>query len=421
MTNLEEQQEISARLPSGKWSLGLAVVLTATLALGLLTLYVAPILAVHWRRAEDEAAADALYLRRQAELRAESEDAEHRLINLDRRFKLVSLGFREVARKIAPVVVHIGNETEAQGPRVGRFFYDFDEKRHYVEHAEGSGIVAGPGYVLTNHHVVKKAQRLHITFASGKGIVAGPGDVSSDPLTDLAVIRLPRDAAADLKSDPSLIAEFADSDKDVQVGDWVLAAGSPFGLRQSLTAGIISAKGRAELHILDQVELLQTDAAINPGNSGGPLFEQLGRVVGINFAIASENGHNEGVGFAIPSNTVKEVVAELLAKGEVTRGFLGILMQELPDGIGSRLGLDQTGGVLVSHVEQGSPADAAGLRQRDILVRFNQEPVGRANALTRLRQRIARVAPGTSVQLEVLREGRHLEMEATLAKRGSPD
>ena len=214
-----------------------------------------------------------------------------------------------------------------------------------------------------------------------------------------------------------MIAEFADSDKEVEVGDWVLAAGSPFGLRQSITAGIISAKGRVNLGILDQVELLQTDAAINPGNSGGPLFDQRGRVVGISFAIASDNGRNEGVGFAIPSNTAKAVSMELIAKGEVTRGFLGIAMQELPDGASRRLGLDQTGGVLVSFVRPGSPAAKAGVLQRDILFALNDAPIGSADSLTRIRQRIANLSPGTTVQLGVLRDGRRLELEATLTKR----
>src|SRR5207248_2309600 len=172
-----------------------------------------------------------------------------------------------------------------------------------------------------------------------------PEAVSSDADTDLAVVRLPPAGAVN-EPDYGVAAEFADSDRDVQVGDWVLAAGSPFGLQQTITAGIISAKGRVELGILDQVELLQTDAAINPGNSGGPLFDQLGRLVGINVAIASEHGRNEGVGFAIPANTAREICEQLAAQGEVVRGFLGIAMQEVPPGLESRLGVGETGGVI---------------------------------------------------------------------------
>src|SRR5262249_40593506 len=159
---------------------------------------------------------------------------------------------------------------------------------------------------------------LRVTFASGRwaAVPVSSRTVATDPLTDLAVIRLPAASDAGLRHDFNVTAEFADSDKDVQVGDWVLAVGSPLGLKETVTAGIISAKGRI-LGMLDMVELLQTDAAINPGNSGGPLFDQHGRVAGINVAIASETGGNQGLGFAIPSNTAREIFAKLAEKGEV--------------------------------------------------------------------------------------------------------
>src|SRR5439155_17504911 len=149
-----------------------------------------------------------------------------------------------------------------------------------------SGLIVKSGLVLTNHHVVRGAERLRVTFASGRWVTLTPDAVSSDPDTDLAVLRLPA-ATSTNQVDYTVNADFADSDKGVQVGDWVLAAGSPFGLKQTVTAGIVSAKGRVELGVLDQVELIQTDAAINPGNSGGPLFNLHGRMIGINVAIAS--------------------------------------------------------------------------------------------------------------------------------------
>ncbi len=419
MYDLERVPNLSfgSRPRASRWPLATVLVVTASLGAGLVALYLAPEWTVRWRRIDDQAAADAAYLKRQAELKAEAEAAGSRLAALDQRVHLVSLGFREVARKVAPVVVHIGNEVEIPEAVPGRTFYDFENRRYYLERAEGSGILVKPGYVLTNEHVVKKAERLRVTFASGRWLMAAPQMVSVDHLTDLAVIRLPTQVAAAFKPDYAVLAEFADSDKDVQVGDWVLAAGSPFGLRQTLTAGILSAKGRVELGILDQVELLQTDAPINPGNSGGPLFDQFGRVAGINVAIATEHGRSEGVAFAIPSNTVREIFDQLVEKGEVVRGFLGILMQELPPGQEQRLAVSDTGGVIVLRVEPGSPADRAGLHKGDVILRYDGEPVGTANALNQLRRRIAATDPDSSVPVEILRDGQRLTKKVTVIKR----
>jgi S1-C subfamily serine protease len=415
---MSESENPSKPQPApGHWPLTLAVMLTAMLGLGLLTLYLAPVWAERWRAASDQAAADAVYLRRQAELRAESEAADQRLENLDRRFHLVSLGFRDVARKVAPVVVHIGSETEVTGENAEDGFFDFERNRRYVERSEGSGIVVKPGIVLTNRHVVEKTQRLRVTFASGRWVLAKPQSVSSDISTDLAIIRLPEDPGAAFKADYAVAAEFADSDRDVQVGDWVLAAGSPFGLRQSVTAGIISAKGRVELPMVDFVELIQTDAAINPGNSGGPLFDLRGKVVGINVAIACQLGRCVGVGFATPSNAAREVLEQLLENGEVVRGYLGIRMQEVPDGMGERLGLAETGAVVVAGVETGSPAAHAGIRQGDLIIGLDGEPLGTVNAVRRFRQRIAKVAPDQHVSILVFRHGERHTFDAVIGKR----
>jgi S1-C subfamily serine protease len=417
---MSESENPSKPQPApGHWPLTLAVMLTAMLGLGLLTLYLAPVWAERWRAASDQAAADAVYLRRQAELRAESEAADQRLENLDRRFHLVSLGFRDVARKVAPVVVHIGSETEVTGDNAEDGFFDFERNRRYVERSEGSGMVVKPGIVLTNRHVVDKTQRLRVTFASGRWVLAKPQSVSSDISTDLAIIRLPEDPGPAFKPDYAVAAEFADSDRDVQVGDWVLAAGSPFGLRQSVTAGIISAKGRVELPMVDFVELIQTDAAINPGNSGGPLFDLRGKVVGINVAIASEHGRSEGVGFAIPSNAAREVLEQLLENGEVVRGYLGIQMQEVPDGMGDRLGLAETGAVVVAGVKSGSPAALAGIRPGDLIIGLDGEPLGTVNAVRRFRQRIAKVAPDQHVSILVFRHGERHTCDAVIGKRPS--
>lgn len=385
---------------------------------GVIAVLLTPEVALRWWQIRARAEADATYLRRQAELRAEAEAADARLAALDDRFRLVSLGFREVAQKVAPSVVTITNEVEVAESGRQRFFYDYKNRRTYEERAEGSGVIVRPGVVLTNDHVVKGAQRLRVTFASGEWVTVEPSSVASDALTDLAVLRVaPAAEGSSLQQAQAAVAIFADSERDAQVGDWVLASGSPFGLQQTMTAGILSAKGRVELGILDQVELLQTDAAINPGNSGGPLFDQHGRVVGINVAIASKNGNNQGVGFAIPANTANAIVDELLDKGEVVRGFLGIGLQEIPKDLEARVGAAETGGVLVSVVRTGSPADQAGIRAGDIVVRFADEVVGAKNAVSRLRQRIARTAPQTTVTLEVLRGKRLVMLEATVVKR----
>jgi serine protease Do len=414
---MDDAKPVSPPPPSYRWPLATVAVVALILGVGLLALFLAPELALRWRQADDQAAADAVYLKRQAALKAESEAADARLAELDRRVHFVSLGFREVARKVAPVVVHIGNEEEVKEEAPGRTFYDVENGRHYRERAEGSGILVRPGLVLTNQHVVHKAQHLRVTFASGRWVMAEPEQVSADALTDLAIIRLPARSGRSLKNDYAVLAEFADTDRDVQVGDWVLAAGSPFGLKQTVTAGIISAKGRVELGILDQVELLQTDAAINPGNSGGPLFDQRGRVVGINVAIATEHGRNEGIGFAIPSNAVQEVLEQLADKGEVVRGFLGIIMHDLPEGLEERVGVSETGGVVIGRAPPDYPAARAGLRAGDVVVRYDGQPVGTVNALNQLRRRIARTPPDSIVPIEVVRNGQHLTVDVTVIKR----
>jgi serine protease Do len=420
------------RRPPSRWPFTILLMTGMTLIALLVGLYMTPSLITRWRHDEAQAAADAAYLKRQAELKAESEAAAKNLETLDKRARLVSLGFREVARVVAPFVVNLTNEVE-DGPHLkekGRLFYDHDENKVYRERTEGSGILVKPGYVLTNYHVVQNAERVRVTFASGRWLKAGPKDILKDPLTDLAVVRLPAEPGPIFKPDYAQVAVFADSDKDVQVGDWVLAAGSPFGLKQTMTAGIVSAKGRVELGILDLVELLQTDTAINPGNSGGPLVDLHGRVVGINTFILTDNGRsmgplgaipsNAGVGFAIPSNTAKEIFDILVEKGEVVRGYLGILMQEVPPGVEHKLKIADTGGVYVLHVEPDSPAGRAGLRRNDVIVRYNDEPVGTVNAQNQLRLRIARTEPGTTVPLEVKRQNERLKLQVTIARRPHP-
>jgi serine protease Do len=409
----------SPQPPANRWPLAAVLITGMVLCAILGGVYLVLKQVEQRRKAEDQATADGAYLKRQAELKAEAEAAAHNLDTLDRRVKLVSLGFREVARTVAPVLVNVTNEVKGTPPidRRKRFFYDFETETYWIEQSEGSGVIVKPGYVLTNHHVVKGAERLRVTFASGRWLAVEAGAIKEDPLTDLAVLRLPADPGPAFEPDYAVSAQFADSDKDVQVGDWVLAAGSPFGLKQTVTAGIVSAKGRVELGILDQVELIQTDAPINPGNSGGPLVDLHGRVVGINVAIASDNGRSQGVGFAIPSSTAQEIFKLLVEHGEVVRGYVGILMQEVPQGLEKKVGVAETGGVFVTDVVRDSPGGRADLRRGDVIVRYNGEPVGTVNPMNNLRMRIARTPPETTVPVEVQRAGKRLTLEVTIAKR----
>jgi len=410
--------------PTGKPGLvsqiaGTLVPASVFLLVLLLVLYAGPFLLAHWRTTDAQAEADAAYLRRRAELRAEAEAADQRLKWLDNRAELTSLGFREVVRKVAPIVVNVSNFRELKKaenvPGKRAIFLDPGKKSRYIQFGVGSGIVVKPGYVLTNHHVVRNAQRLRVTFASGQSVVEEPQAVSVDPLTDLAVIRLSPSKSPGLTADMNATADFADSDK-VQVGDWALAVGSPLGLRQTVTHGVISAKGRL-LGRFDLVELLQTDAAINPGNSGGPLFDQLGRVVGINVAIASETGSSQGIGFAIPSNTARKIFEQLVGQGEVIRGYLGVALEELTGPELKTLGLADSGGVRVAKVLPKQAAANAGLQAGDIIVRFKNETLDPHQALRQLRQWILQADPEAQVAIEIIRSGTHQTIQVQMGKR----
>jgi S1-C subfamily serine protease len=391
-------------------------------SLFLVLLYAIPYLLYHWRVLEAHADADAVYMRRLAELKAEAEHADARLDVLDKRVKLTSLGFREVARKVMPHVVNVASYRAPNADDMNliarkklTLVYDPDDDRKYVQAGVGSGLIVQPGVILTNVHVVRGAQRLRLSFASGQSIGIDPANVLPDAITDLAIIRLPEKLPAGIRAEAEKTAVFADSDKDVQVGDWALAVGSPLGLRQTVTQGVISAKGRL-LHMLDLVELLQTDAAINPGNSGGPLFDQLGRVVGINVAIATDNGGNQGIGFAIPSNTAKKIADQLLSHGEVPRGFLGIGMEELPGPRAKALKLED-GGVIVREILPGEAGDKAGLRLGDIIIKINKESLHRMQPIRHFRQLVVDLQPGAEITLDILRNENRRQINLTVGKR----
>ena len=268
----------------------------------------------------------------------------------------------------------------------------------------GSGVVMDAnGTILTNNHVVADADKITVRFPNG--VEADATDVRTDPLSDLAVLRVKTDAAL-VKLVP---AKIGDSDR-LDIGDWVIAIGSPFELEATVSAGIISGKGRG-IEKIQRGRLLQTDAAINPGNSGGPLVDLDGNVVGINTAIATNNGGYQGIGFAIPVNRATWVVRELLEQGRVRRAYLGIRISELTAEVAQRLKQPARSGVWVWEVISGSPAAEAGLRVDDIVVDFAGTPV---RAPGDLQEAVERKPIGSRQKLTVLRQGTRLPLDVTM-------
>ncbi len=328
----------------------------------------------------------------------------------------VSLAFQAIARNVTPAVVSIQAVTEQ---RVRGFSGDeaFDEllRRHFggggggVQRGASTGsgvIVSADGYILTNNHVVENATRVRVQLDDGREVDAKI--VGTDPDTDVAVLKIEGNGFS--------FAKLGDSD-DTNIGETVIAIGSPFGLSQTVTSGIISAKGRrisgtARGNVSTQFEdFLQTDAAINPGNSGGPLVNLRGEVIGINTAIFSRTGGSVGIGFAIPANMARSVMESLISTGKVQRGWLGVSYQPLNDQLARMAQFAGSAGVYVSNVVPGSPAEAAGLKPDDIIVEVNGRPVRDANAF---RARIATMPPDRDVALVVFREGKKTNLTARL-------
>jgi serine protease Do len=318
--------------------------------------------------------------------------------------------FAEVSRRVRGAVVNISTErvlTPEQTP-LNEFFERFfggplpEQHRRSV----GSGvIVSEDGHILTNHHVVDGAEEIEVQLVdqatSLKARLLG-----SDPPTDLAVLEVPSDA-------PLPVAPLGDSDR-LEVGEWVLAIGNPFGVGQTVTAGIISATGR----VIGQGpydDFVQTDAAINPGNSGGPLVNMAGEVIGINSNIVSRNGGNMGIGFAIPSSMASNIYDQIVRTGGVTRGWLGVTIQNLTPELARSFGIEGRNGALVSQIRgEDSPAKKAGLEAGDVIVAFNGKPVDSSRDLTR---QVADAAPGETVDVVYFRDGERKTTEVTLGKR----
>lgn len=328
-----------------------------------------------------------------------------------------TVSYAEVVKRVAPAVVTIRSERRVRAPRQhpfvdDPFFRDFfggvqPAPREQIQRGLGSGVlITKDGYLLTNHHVIDGAQEIRVELTNNR--VYDAKVVGTDPRSDLAVLKI---NAGDLA-----LLTLGNSDK-VRVGDVVLAVGNPLGLGQTVTAGIISAKGRSTgLSDGSFESFLQTDAPINQGNSGGALVNTAGELVGINSQILSPTGGNIGIGFAIPTNMARSVAEQLIKGGKVRRGRLGVSIQPVTSDIAASLGMQDVRGVIVNSVEQGSPAERAGLKQGDVILKFNGADINDGNSL---RNMVASAGPGAEAKLTVLREGREQQVGATLDELSS--
>ena len=340
----------------------------------------------------------------------------------------LSDAFAQVVDRVSPAVVFITIEKKPEQMPAGFFdngtdgpqgFFGFPFPPMFrgphgrtfdrpMQVGEGSGfIVSADGYILTNNHVAGDADRMTVKLSDGREFQAKL--VGTDPQTEVALIKID---ATDLP-----VVALGDSDT-LRVGEWVLAIGSPFGLSHTVTSGIVSARGRGDVRIVDYADFIQTDAAINPGNSGGPLLDIRGNVIGMNTAIMSRSGGSDGVGFAIPINMVKYVADQLKNNGTVTRGFLGIGIQPLTPELAKYFGTKESNGILVSEVLPDSPAAKAGLQQDDVIVELNGQPVGDAGAF---RSQIAMTPKGKDVGLTIARGGERINKSVSVGEKTSEE
>jgi len=311
--------------------------------------------------------------------------------------------FSAVADRVTPSVVNVSTVSKrpaAGSPDDPQRFRDFFGDEFYEKYfkrrpreeprASGSGVIVDPaGYILTNNHVIENAQDITVRLSDSRKFTATL--VGRDPKTDLAVLKVEAPA-------PLPAAALGDSER-LRVGQWVVAIGNPFGLDRTVTVGIVSATARTRVGVATYENFIQTDASINPGNSGGPLANLDGRVIGINTAIVAAG---QGIGFSIPINEAKSVMAQLIARGKVVRGWLGIAIQDVTDDLASSFGVREREGVLVADVMKGGPGEAAGLRPGDVIVDLGGTKI---REVPDLQRRVANVAPGQTVAVGVVRDG----------------
>jgi len=323
--------------------------------------------------------------------------------------------FSEAARKAMPAVVNIYTSQDVKrqrhpfmdDPLFRYFFGEQPEAGPQRREGLGSGvIVSEQGYVLTNHHVVDAVDQIEIALADSRKVPARV--VGTDPETDLAVLKI------EMQKLPAIT--FAKAEQ-VRVGDFVLAIGNPFGVGQTVTLGIVSGLGRSHLGITTFENFIQTDAAINPGNSGGALVDASGNLVGINTAIYSQTGGSMGIGYAIPVSTARQVMEQIIQKGSVTRGWIGVGVQDVTREIAESFKLAVTGGVLITQVERGGPADKGGVKLGDVLLAVNGRPVADATAML---NSISSLQPGEDAKLKVSRNQAENELTVTIGRRPKP-
>jgi len=342
----------------------------------------------------------------------------------------VPLDFADLAENLSPTVVNIYTTQtvevsssphqfsfpdEMEIPEPFRRFFGLPgmpgqqaPKREMKRTNLGSGvIVSADGYVITNNHMVENADEINVTLSTFKEYEATI--IGRDPKSDLALIKI--NAKTDLP-----FVTFGDSDK-LRVGEWVLAIGNPFGLQKTVTAGIVSAKGRS-INNQSYGNFIQTDASINPGNSGGPLFNLKGEMVGVNTAIFSRTGGNIGIGFAIPVNMVKNVFAQLKEHGKVTRGWLGVIIQQVTAELADNFGLDRPIGALVGQVVPDSPADKAGLKAGDVIIEYNGKEV---SLMSMLPVMVANTSVGEKAKLVLVRDGKKQNVTVEIGKLEDED
>lgn len=326
--------------------------------------------------------------------------------------------FVDIAKSVKPAVVNIYATKSGRGEGSGgtpfddplfrkffgdEFFRKFEHPKEKKERGLGSGVIVDPnGLIITNNHVVGKADEIRVTLSDKREFKAKL--IGTDPKTDVAVVKI---EATGLPSVP-----WADSDK-LEVGEFVLAVGNPFGLTQTVTLGIVSALGRAA-GIAEYEDFIQTDAAINPGNSGGALVNVRGELVGINTAIFSQSGGNMGIGFAVPSNMAQSIMGQLVQTGKVVRGWLGVSIQELTPELASQFGITETKGVLVSDVMDDSPAKKAGFERADVILEYDGKPM---DSPTHLRNAVAQTPVGKKVVVKVIRDKKAKTIDLTIVEQ----
>ncbi len=345
-------------------------------------------------------------------------DSKNGIEILDRSAK----AFASVVKDVKPAVVHVkvtSSVTASQDieqffnhPFFERFFGpqfqppdSQPQPRKRQQYGAGSGfIISKEGHILTNNHVVENAEKITVTLADNQEVDAEL--VGTDPQSDVALIKI---------NVPDVLPTITLGDSDaLEVGEWVIAIGNPFGLEQTVTVGVVSAKGRSRVGINEYENFIQTDAAINPGNSGGPLLNIHGEVVGINSALYSRTGGYMGIGFAIPINMVKSIEDQLQKHGKVTRGWLGVAIQDVTEDLAKSFGLEKAKGILVSETQPDSPADKAGIRQGDVLLSLNGIEL---KDVADLRNKVALVIPGTEVAVQLMREGKPLDINVEIGEQ----